>query len=43
MVAKMEDRILSLLSETDNQYAHRATEIASKLDAANDEVQTSVG
>lgn len=39
VVAKMEDRILSLLSETDNQFAHRATEIASKLDADNDEVQ----
>tara|TARA_E500000318_G_scaffold109255_2_gene121830 strand:+ start:58 stop:582 length:525 start_codon:yes stop_codon:yes gene_type:complete len=43
VVAKMEDRILSLLSETDNQFAHRATEIASKLDADNDEVQLALG
>ncbi len=43
VVAKMEDRILSLLSETDNQFAHRATEIASKLDATNDEVQSALG
>jgi len=43
VVAKMEDRILSLLSEADNQFAHRATEIASKLDADNDEVQLALG
>jgi hypothetical protein len=43
VVAKMEDRILSLLSETDNQFAHRATEIASKLGADNDEVQLALG
>lgn len=43
VVAKMEDRILSLLSEPDNQFAHRATEIASKLDATNDEVQSALG
>ena len=43
VVAKMEDRILGLLSETDNQFAHRATEIASKLDATNDEVQSALG
>ena len=43
VVAKMEDRILSLLSETDNQFAHRATEIASKLGATNDEVQSALG
>ena len=43
VVAKMEDRILGLLSEPDNQFAHRATEIASKLDADNDEVQLALG
>ena len=43
VVAKMEDRILTLLSEADNQFAHRASEIASKLDASNDEVQSALG
>tara|TARA_R100000935_G_C2820128_1_gene159357 strand:- start:450 stop:983 length:534 start_codon:yes stop_codon:yes gene_type:complete len=41
--AKMEDRILSLLSSTDNQYAHRAAEVAEKLGAENDEVQSALG
>jgi hypothetical protein len=41
--AKMEDRILSLLSELNNQYAHRAADIADKLDAENDEVQAALG
>jgi len=41
--AKMEDRILTLLAEPDNQFAHRASDIASKLDVDNDEVQSALG
>jgi|TARA_B110000495_G_scaffold26515_1_gene19531 hypothetical protein len=41
--ARMEDRVLSLLSEPNNQYAHRAADIADKLDAENDEVQAALG